>query len=626
MVLWLATAWADTFEVPADYGSLTAAVAEARRRGGTHQIHFAAGFNAADEVPQDVSDLILTIDANGGLLPALQGSDVALTVIDGTFSWGEGYTWTSFGTLQCAVCIERGALTLDSVEFSGVEGYGVIGADANLTFTGVVSRSGWSGRSVFAFTESASPAVSIVDSQFYDAGSGTLKFYGVGAKKVNVELTDVTISGSTGSEGAAIYAVGTELVMTGGTITGSSASNADQAAPINANNSQLTFTGVDLALNYGSASALLYSEDDAGAGVSILGGRVFGNSSSSGLELEGEMLTLDEVDWTPSGSAFGHFQLDVFGSKVRLTKPPAEVLRTDDGTVTVTRTRFCGGDGRTAFSLAAVGKGDLYFVENVVAEAVTYGLPWFTFSGVGASTVYVVDNDFLSAAAGAYFSGSVRSLYVINNIDDTGTEVLGLDTVPAAVVAGHNLFQSEFTSFYVDLPEVERNDVYGDAGIASDYAVGCDTWPELAAGSPAIDAGDPRITALDGMSDIGARDFGGNVEEPDTGIDTCDTGVTTDTGDTGVTTDTADTGDSSEPGGSDADGDGFPADVDCDDLDGSIFPGAEDLPGDDVDQDCDGATADIAYAGGCGCDAGGVPSAAMATLIALAALRRARSG
>ena len=39
----------------------------------------------------------------------------------------------------------------------------------------------------------------------------------------------------------------------------------------------------------------------------------------------------------------------------------------------------------------------------------------------------------------------------------------------------------------------------------------------------------------------------------------------------------------------DADGDGHGADVDCDDLDASINPGAVDLPGNRLDEDCDGS-------------------------------------
>ncbi len=65
----------------------------------------------------------------------------------------------------------------------------------------------------------------------------------------------------------------------------------------------------------------------------------------------------------------------------------------------------------------------------------------------------------------------------------------------------------------------------------------------------------------------------------------------------------------------DYDGDGVMCDEDCEDHDATIFPGAEDVCGDDVDQDCDGTdgcpdTAEdepVTPGGGCdGCASGGV--------------------
>lgn len=62
-----------------------------------------------------------------------------------------------------------------------------------------------------------------------------------------------------------------------------------------------------------------------------------------------------------------------------------------------------------------------------------------------------------------------------------------------------------------------------------------------------------------------------------------DTG-TQDSGDTG---DSGDSGDTGEQGPQDRDEDGFDSDVDCDDLDASVNPGATEVF-DGVDQDCDG--------------------------------------
>lgn len=41
----------------------------------------------------------------------------------------------------------------------------------------------------------------------------------------------------------------------------------------------------------------------------------------------------------------------------------------------------------------------------------------------------------------------------------------------------------------------------------------------------------------------------------------------------------------------DSDGDGYDETVDCDDTDALVHPGAQDVPGDGIDQDCDGLDA-----------------------------------
>ena len=83
------------------------------------------------------------------------------------------------------------------------------------------------------------------------------------------------------------------------------------------------------------------------------------------------------------------------------------------------------------------------------------------------------------------------------------------------------------------------------------------------------------------------HDDTGDVDTGDTDTDDTDT----DTGDTD-TSDT-DTGDTDTGPVNDADGDGFSSDDgDCDDTDASIYPGAEDIPGDGIDQDCVGGDAE----------------------------------
>ncbi|MCO4744782.1 MAG: hypothetical protein KC912_08335 [Proteobacteria bacterium] len=62
---------------------------------------------------------------------------------------------------------------------------------------------------------------------------------------------------------------------------------------------------------------------------------------------------------------------------------------------------------------------------------------------------------------------------------------------------------------------------------------------------------------------------------------------------------------------------------DCDDSDAGVHPFATDVPGDDIDQNCDGEVAYSYVSGGCGCETGGAPALWLAFPL-LGLLRRRR--
>ena len=150
------------------------------------------------------------------------------------------------------------------------------------------------------------------------------------------------------------------------------------------------------------------------------------------------------------------------------------------------------------------------------------------------TVVALINNIFAYALDGgsAYGTSASTDLYYNLAWDNAGGDWVGF-TDPAGT-SGDLDTDPEFVAYSADGDETD--DVL-----------------HLAAGSPAIDAGMPSITDLDGSrSDIGA--YGG----PEADI-------------------------------ADNDGDGYYDNLDCDDDDDAVNPSADETPYDGVDQDCDGS-------------------------------------
>jgi hypothetical protein len=104
-----------------------------------------------------------------------------------------------------------------------------------------------------------------------------------------------------------------------------------------------------------------------------------------------------------------------------------------------------------------------------------------------------------------------------------------------------------------------------------------------------IDCNDRDASVYPGADEVADDGIDQDCDGSDTTSEPADTGDTggSDTGDTGGM-DTGDTGHTGDmPADIDADGDGVLADMDCDDTNASVYPGADETPYDGIDSDCD---------------------------------------
>lgn len=561
-------------------------------------------------------------------IQSLDGSDVAypaFVVVGATLRLDTGSVTTtdllqSGGDLYAGVFVYYGTFEGSDLTFSDGYGYGVYGVDATVQLDDS-ELSGFYGPAVVMSAEASDAYLTVRNTDFADNSYGSVYFanfdrvanYAV-AELVNVDF----VGGSAPEYGGDIYAWSLDrLTLTGGSSTDATASYA--GGSIFASDSNLTIS--DMAFDGASAGlggAIYVGGTESNPSLTINGGTFTGGAATDKGGVGGQiatdntLLVLDGTDSTGGVAAYGAFlfanggTVEIREARVRSAESTIAGAIFLDGvsSATIAGTEVCGN--AAAYGSAVYGYGS--------SASITTSLIHGNQAAYGAA-VEIVDgrldvfDDTFVANAGPYGAVAVSTgeISVVNDIFVASATGVSLDDVTVAE-AGYNLYWD------LEYPDSGYSTLGGDLALdprfVETYTPGaCGSEPWLAAGSPAVDAGDPgRLDEDGGPSDIGAYDGEGE----DTGVVGPD--------------DTGETGGPGETGVPDADGDGTPDGDDCAPEDPDIHPDAYDDPLDDLDQDCDGDAASGLARGGCGCDGVGHSPGGLVLLGGAGLLVRRRRG
>ena len=386
-------------------------------------------------------------------------------------------------------------------------------------------------------------------------------------------------------DGGGIYSDDSaEVAVTDSTFTSNVASSTGGA--INSTDyATLHIDGAVFETNYAQYGAAVYHRErgelvikdstfEANEGDYAAALRWYGDSGSARASIEGNEFNNNVV--TSWGGAIGAYDgglLSIIDNSFtgNSANEGGAIYVDEVDDIEAVRNLFCanlttGSDGGAVYALADANSGSAMFTNNLFVEN-------YSPDDGGALTLFgdsrgvVRNNDFLGNEAG----DNGGALYV--GMDDV--EIL--NNLTAWTVAGTGIYADNSSDTpdlqYGDWYENEPTDASGavdDGSIAlgagnllvdpdlQDYTANGDCsddnfWRSW--GSSLIDAGDPVILDPDGgRSDIGA--FGGE--------------------------------DADEDAWEDADEDDYPIMWDCDDDDGEVSPGVDEVPYDGIDNDCDG--------------------------------------